>query len=132
MSILIGLHIARALNREPKVTDKVGDRIFPLVERQGVERFPYIMYDTNGGTGATTKDGAVYDVATVGIVVIAKSYAEALTIGNPVRYALDGYCPKYEEFKITKTGNIVYNDEYVEAIDAYSLNISIDFRTIDF
>jgi hypothetical protein len=48
-----------------------------------------------------------------------------------VRYALDGYCPAYDEFKITKTGNIVYNDEYVEAIDAYSLNISIDFRTID-
>lgn len=131
MSILIGLHIARALNREPKVTDKVGDRIFPLVERQGVERFPYIMYDTNGGIGAKTKDGAVYDVATVGIAVIAKSYAEALTIGNAVRYALDGYCPVYDEFKVCSTENIVYNDEYYGDLDAFSLNLSIDFKTVD-
>lgn len=132
MSILIGLHIARALNREPKVTDKVGDRIFPLVERQGVERFPYIMYDTNGGIGETTKDGAVCDVATVGIAVIAKSYAEALTIGNAVRYALDGYCPVYDEFKVCSTGNIVYNDEFYGDLDAFSLNLSIDFKTVDF
>lgn len=132
MSILIGLHIARALNRDPKLAEKVGDRVFPLVERQGVERFPYIMYDTNGGFGITTKDGVSNDVATVGISVIAKSYAEALTIGNMVRYALDGYCPTYEEFKVCSTGNIVYNDEYYGDLDAFSLNLSIDFKTIDF
>lgn len=132
MSILIGLHIARALSRDPKLAEKVGDRVFPLVERQGVERFPYIMYDTNGGFGTTTKDGVSNDVATVGISVIAKSYAEALTIGNMVRYALDGYCPTYEEFKVCSTGNIVYNDEYYGDLDAFSLNLSIDFKTIDF
>lgn len=131
MSILIGLHIARALSRDPKVTDKVGDRIFPLVEKQGVERYPYIMYDTNGSTGTSTKDGVVYDIATVGISVISKTYAEALTIGNAVRYALDGYCPTYEEFKVCGTGNIVYNDEYYGDLDAFSLNLSIDFKTED-
>jgi hypothetical protein len=73
----------------------------------------------------------VDDVATVSIAILAKKYEDAIKIGNAVRYALDGYCPAYDEFKITKTGNIVYNDEYVEAIDAYSLNISVDFRTID-
>lgn len=131
MSILVGLHIARALARDPQLTEKVGDRIFPLVERQGVERFPYIMYDTSGGSGAVTKDGVVHDVATVGISVIAKSYAEALIIGNMVRYALDGYCPTYEEFKVCSTSNIVYNDEYYGDLDAFSLNLSIDFKTLD-
>lgn len=132
MSILIGLHIVRALKRDKKITDKVSDRIFPLIVPQGVDKFPFIAYDMNGGSGERTKDGSVDDAATVQVSVIAKTHAEALQIGNAIRYALDGYCPTYEEFKILRTGNIVYNDEYIEALDAYSVNISIDFRTLDF
>lgn len=132
MSILIGLHIVRALKKENGITDKVGDRIFPLIVPQGVDRFPFIVYDMSGGSGTKTKDGAVDDAASVQVSVIAKTHREALLLGNLVRYALDGYCPTYEELKILQTGNIVYNDEYVEAIDAYSVNISIDLRTIDF
>lgn len=132
MSILIGLHIVRALKKENGITDKVGDRIFPLIVPQGVDRFPFIVYDMSGGSGTKTKDGTVDDAASVQVSVIAKTHREALLLGNLVRYALDGYCPTYEELKILQTGNIVYNDEYVEAIDAYSVNISIDFRTIDF
>ena len=114
------------------VAEKVGDRIFPLVVPQGVERFPFVVYDMQGGSGTTTKDGSVDDAVTVQVNVVAKTHTEALTIGNAVRYVLDGYCPRYKEFEIRKTGNIVYNDEYVEALDAYSVNISIDFRTVDF
>ena len=132
MSILIGLHIVQTLMNNEVVAEKVGDRIFPLVVPQGVERFPFVVYDMQGGSGTTTKDGSVDDVVTVQVNVVAKTHTEALTIGNAVRYALDGYCPRYKEFEIRKTGNIVYNDEYVEALDAYSVNISIDFRTVDF
>ena len=90
MSILIGLHIARALKREKNITDKVGDRIFPLIVPQGVEKYPFIAYDMTGGSGASTKDGNVEDTASVQVSVVAKSHGEALRIGNYVRYALDG------------------------------------------
>lgn len=132
MSILIGLHIVRALESNQVIKEMVGDRIYPLVVPQGVDRYPFIVYDMQGGSGTTTKDGTVDDAVTVQVSVIAKMHTQALNIGNAVRYALDGHCPTYEEFRILKTGNIVYNDEYVEAIDAYSVNISIDFRTIDY
>jgi hypothetical protein len=131
MSVLIGLHIKRTLEKNPDVVKMVSNRIYPIVVPQGVETYPFICYDMTGGSGESTKDGAVDDVATVTIAILAKKYEDAIKIGNAVRYALDGYCPKYDEFRIVKTGNIVYNDEYVEAIDAYSLNISVDFRTID-
>ena len=131
MSVLIGLHIKRALERNPDVVRLVSNRIYPIVVPQGVDTYPFICYDMSGGSGDSTKDGAVDDVATVSISILAKKYEDAIKIGNAVRYSLDGYCPSYDEFKITKAGNIVYNDEYVEAIDAYSLNISIEFRTID-
>ena len=132
MSILIGLHIARALKRKKEITDKVGDRIFPLIVPQGVDRFPFIAYDMNGGSGTTSKDGTLEDTASVQVSVVTTSHVEALLIGNSIRYALDGYTPRYDEFEVRSTGNIVYNDEYVEALDAYSVNISIDFKTIDF
>lgn len=132
MSILIGLHIVRALKKERKVTEMVGDRIFPLIVPQGVDKFPFIVYDMQGGSGTSTKDGSVDDAASVQISVVAKTHTQALFLANSVRYALDGYCPTYDEFRVQKTENIVYNDEYVEAIDAYSVNINIDFRTIDF
>lgn len=132
MSVLIGLHIKRALGRVEAVTGHVGNRIYPLVVPQGVETYPFICYDMNGGKGDTTKDGTVDDAASVNVSVVAKTYEEAIVIGNAVRYALDGYCPRYDEFEVTKTGNIMYNDEYVEAIDAYAVNISVDFKTIDF
>ena len=131
MSVLIGLHIKRTLEKIPDVVKMVSNRIYPIVVPQGVETYPFICYDMTGGSGDSTKDGAVDDVATVTIAILAKKYEDAIKIGNAGRYARDGYCPAYDEFKITKTGNIVYNDEYVEAIDAYSLNISVDFRTID-
>lgn len=132
MSILIGLHIVQTLLNNEVVAEQVGDRVFPLIVPQGVEKYPFIVYDMSGGSGTTTKDGTADDAATVQVSVIAKTHTEALRIGNAVRYALDGYCPRYKEFQVLRTGNIVYNDEYVEALDAYSVNISIDFRTIDF
>lgn len=132
MSILIGLHIVQTLLNNEVVAEHVGDRIYPLVVPQGVDKYPFIVYDMSGGSGTATKDGTVDDAATVQVSVVAKTHTQALKVGNAVRYALDGYCPRYKEFEILRTGNIVYNDEYVEALDAYSVNISIDFRTIDF
>lgn len=131
MSILIGLHIRRALEKEKDVTGFVGNRIFPLVVPQGVETYPFICYDISGGSGDLTKDGNVDDVASVSLAVIAKTYEEAIIIGNAVRYALDGKTAEYNEFIVTESMNVYYNDEYVEAIDAYAVNISIDFKTID-
>lgn len=131
MSILIGLHIRRALEKETDVTGFVGNRIFPLVVPQGVETYPFICYDISGGSGDSTKDGNVDDTASVSLAVIAKTYEEAIVIGNAVRYALDGKTAEYSEFIVTESMNVSYNDEYVEAIDAYAVNISIDFKTID-
>lgn len=131
MSILIGLHIKKVLEQNRIVKERVGNRIYPLVIPQGVETYPFICYDMSGGTGEQTKDGTLDDVATVNVSVIAKTYEEAIVIGNAVRYAFDGGSATYERFEVTECSNVTYNDEYVEAIDAYAMNLSMDFRTID-
>ena len=132
MSVLIGLHIKRVLANVEAVTRMVGNRIYPLVVPQGVDTFPFICYDMNGGMGDSTKDGVVDDVASVNISVIAKSYEEAITIGNAVRYAFEGKRAEYEEFSVTECMNVAYNDEYIDALDCYAVNLSMDFRTEDY
>lgn len=131
MSILIGLHIRRTLEKNSDVTKFVKNRIYPLVVPQGVETYPFICYDVSGASGDETKDGVVDDMATVNIAVIAKTYEEAIVLGNSVRYALDGKSSEYDEFAVTECMNISYNDEYIDALDAYAVNLSIDFRTED-
>lgn len=131
MSILIGLHIKKVLEQNQDVVRRVGNRIYPLVIPQGVEIYPFICYDMSGGTGEQTKDGVLDDVATVNVSVIAKTYEEAIIIGNAVRYALELSEGSYSQFEVTECSNVTYNDEYVEAIDAYAVNLSMDFRTVD-
>ena len=89
MSILIGLHIKKVLEQNRDVVERVGNRIYPLVIPQGVETYPFICYDMSGGTGEQTKDGVLDDVATVNIAVIAKTYEEAIIIGNEVNIDTD-------------------------------------------
>jgi hypothetical protein len=132
MSILIGLHIKRVLEQEEAVTRYVGNRIFPVVAPLGVEAFPFIGYDMTGGTGDSTKDGTTDDVASVRLSVVAKSYEEAILIGNAVRYAFEGKTAVYEEFAVTECENVTYNDEYIDDFGAYALDLNIDFRTEDY
>lgn len=132
MSILIGLHIKRVLEQEEAVTRYVGNRIFPVVAPLGVEAFPFIGYDMTGGTGDSTKDGTTDDVASVRLSVVAKSYEEAIKIGNAVRYAFEGKTAVYEEFAVTECANVTYNDEYIDDFGAYALDLNIDFRTEDY
>lgn len=131
MSILIGLHVKRTLEKDTDVTGFVGDRIFPIVAPQGVSTFPYICYDTNGQSGQRTKDGLANDLASVSMGVMAKSYEDALVIANSVRKAFEGKRTKYNEFSVKCTG-VSYNDEYFSQLDAFAVNLNFDFETTDF
>ena len=132
MSVLIGLHVKRVLAKNAEVVGYVGDRVYPLAVPNGVEQFPFICYDTSGASGERTKDGLVNDVATVALSVIAKKYEDAIKIGNLVRYAFEGRWGQYDEFRVQTCRNITYNDEYIADFDAYAMNLSMDFLTIDY
>lgn len=132
MSVLVGLHIKRALAKVEAVTSLVGNRIYPLVIPQGVDEYPFICYDMNGETGDVTKDGVVNDIASVNVSIIAKTYEEVIIIGNAVRYTFDGGKAQYEEFIVEQVGKIQYNDEYIQELDAYAVNIGLEFKTIDY
>lgn len=131
MSILIGLYVADRLSSDASVTDKVGDRIYPVVATQGVEGFPYIVYSVAGNDDTSTKDGSGEDAVSVQIRVVSKRYSETLLVGNAVRKAFDGNLAKYDAFKVTEVGSMNYSDDYADDLDAFVLNLTIEFKTID-
>ena len=128
MSILIGLHIKNTLERDTEVKRSIGTRVFPLAMAQGVETFPFVCYDTNGQAAQTTKDGPVNDVSSVSMAVISKGYEEALNIANAVRKAFENKRADYPEYMVECMG-VTYNDEYVDALDAFAVNLQLDFKT---
>jgi hypothetical protein len=128
MSILIGLHIKRTLERDAMVKKYIGTRVFPLAMAQGVETFPFVCYDTNGQAAQTTKDGPVNDVSSVSMAVISKGYEEALNIAEAVRKAFENKREDYPEYLVECVG-VTYNDEYVDALDAFAVNLQFDFKT---
>ena len=130
MSILLGLHIKRTLEGNEQVKSFVGNRIFPLAFPQGVETFPFICYDMNGQQGTKTKDGPVNDSTSISLAVVSKNYEESLILANLVRYAFENKGATYAEFEAENVG-VTYNDEYVEAVDAYAVNMMLDFKTKD-
>ena len=130
MSVLLCLHIKRTLENTARVKSFVGNRIFPLAYPQGVDTFPFICYNMNGQQGAKTKDGPVNDTSSVSLEVVSKNYEEALNIANLVRYAFENKGEKYTEFEAENIG-VTYNDEYVEDLDAYRVNMILDFKTKD-
>lgn len=130
MSVLIGLHIKRTLEADVNVTGYIGNRLFPLAMVQGVEAFPFVCYDTNGQKGLTTKDGPVQDASSVSMAIVSKNYEDALVIASHVRKAFEGKRSRYEEFGVECVG-VTYNDEYVENLDAFAVNMIFDFITKD-
>ena len=130
MSVLIGLHIKRTLERDEAVKKLIGSRVFPLAMAQGVETFPFVCYDTNGQAAQTTKDGPVNDASTVSMAVVSKGYEEALNIANAVRTAFENKREDYPEYLVECVG-VSYNDEYVDALDAFAVNLNLDFRTFN-
>lgn len=131
MSILIGLYVADTLANDASVVSKVGDRIYPIVAAQGVDGFPYIVFSSSGGDDTMTKDGSGEESATVQLSVVSKLYSDALLLGQAVKTAFRGHLVSYETFEVTEVGNMTYTEDYLEALDAYVVNLSIEFKTIE-
>ena len=131
MSVLIGLHIVEALQRSEAIQKAVGDRVYPILAPAGVDSFPFFTYEASGTSRTNTKDGRLYDEDSVTVRIVAKKHIEALRLAKEVGKALDGYRPKYESFQVVSVGTITYSDEYAENLDAYIVNVTIEFKTLD-
>ena len=100
----IGKAIYKILNDNIAVASLVGTRIAPNVMKQTSE-FPFIIYDVATDTPEGQKDSvALLDNASIMVSAYSKTYAEASTLANYIRTALDRV-------------NGVYNAVNIQSID---------------
>ena len=100
----IGKAIYKILNDNIAVASLVGTRIAPNVMKQTSE-FPFVIYDVATDTPEGQKDSvALLDTATIMVSAYSKTYAEASTLANYIRTALDRV-------------NGVYNSVNIQSID---------------
>lgn len=120
-SFNIGKVICNILLNDDKVTEKVDNKIYPLIADE-TTTFPFIIYQRSGFTPQNNKDHTDENV-TVDIVVAAETYAESIEIAIKVREALEHKNGTFSDIEIN---DIVIDD----ATEDYEENTFLQHITI--
>lgn len=132
MSLLVGFHIKSALSEDEALVKEVGTRIYPLVIPEGTPEYPFIVYGSAGISPTDTKDGSCEDNVNVSLVVVSKTYSSAIRIANMARYALEGVTAKYNDFEVRDCMLSGSSEDYLQEIDAISVTLNFNIKTIDY
>lgn len=132
MSIRTGLHIIEVLGANKDVTDYVGNKVYPVAIPMSTISYPFVTFETYGTAPESTKDGDLQDNVSCDVAVVSKNYADALEIGNAVRYAIDGKTGQYESFSVTQCEFADWQEDYSLQLDAYVVTMSFEIKTIDY
>jgi hypothetical protein len=132
MSLLIGIHIKEMLLKDEGISEKVGNRVYPLVIPVGAPKYPFIVFRNDGTVPDYTKDGNNEDSVGVSVEVVAKEYGEAVEIGNSIRYALEEKRRRYEQFEVRDCALTGTAEEWLDDIDAYGIILNFEMKTVDF
>lgn len=132
MSLLIGIHIQEVLSGAESVSAKVGERIYPLVVPVGTPSYPFICFENVGISEEDSKDGVVNDVVSVQLMVVSKSYGEAVMLAHDVRYTLEGVTAEYPRFEVKDCRLTSTSEDWIDEADAYVVTLGLSFRTEDF
>ncbi len=130
----IGQVIYNALSSDDDITGYVGANIFPVVAtfRSDAEfnsLMPFIVYQREGMTGRSTKDGVYEDSAQVSIKIVTSNYIQGVELATLVRKLFEDRKIQYENITMcdTQLQNAYeeYNDNYSAYVQTIKLNTKI-------
>jgi len=130
----IGKAIYKILSDNIAVFSLVGRRIAPNVMRQ-TSPFPFIVYDVSSDTPEGQKDSvALLDTATIMVSAYCKTYAEASTLANYIRTALDRVNGLYVGVNIQAINFQGYDDVFDDMSGSdgiYRKSLNFDIRILN-
>lgn len=132
MSLLISKHIISSLQSNKAVTEAVGNRIYPVVIPVGAPGYPFINFTSSLDGPDETKDGSCADNVSTTLIIVSKTYEDAVNTANEVRYTLEGKSARYDKFEVVESSLVSCVEDYMMDIDAFAITISFNFKTIDF
>lgn len=119
---VIEADLVAVLADDAAVAGLVGDRIFPVVVRQETA-LPALTYARLGGERTYVLAGAAHwTTVQIGLTAWATEYAQARTLADAVRQALDGYTgPTGIEIASVQDGA----DEYEATLDVFGCTLTV-------
>jgi hypothetical protein len=130
----IGKAIYKILSDNIAVSKLVGTRIAPNVMAQ-TSAFPFIIYDVSSDTPEGQKDSvALLDTATIMVSAYCKTYAEASTLANYIRTALDRVNGLYVGVDIQSINFQGYDDIFDDMSGSdgiYRKSLNFDIRILN-
>ena len=125
--IQIGKAVYQLLSSDTGVTEKVENRIYPLIADQGTI-YPFIIYKRTGIEPMTSKDRFICsEVTSVDVIIASDRYDEGIEVAELVKDALIGKNGIYSGIKITDIDMISADEDYIE--DTFIQNLTFNIKT---
>lgn len=125
--IQIGKAVYQLLSSDTGVTEKVENRIYPLIADQGTI-YPFIIYKRTGIEPITSKDRFICsEVTSVDVIIASDRYDESIEVAELVKDALIGKNGIYSGIKITDIDMISADEDYIE--DTFIQNLTFNIKT---
>ena len=87
-SLEVGKEIYSILSKNKSLTDKVGNKIYPIIVEKDTN-YPFIVYKRSNVIPDYTKDYHFKDYVIVDIICISNHYVESVEIATLVRESLE-------------------------------------------
>lgn len=127
MGLQVGKIIYDILSSDTSVSERVGNKIFPLVSENGTT-FPFIVYKRIGILPFTTKDKFIHrSEATVDVIIASDKYYDSIEIADLVLSALSG---KKGEYSGQTVKDIIFSDASEDFVDDTFIQ-SLTFKIIN-
>lgn len=118
----VGKAIYNILSSDEEVTNKVENKIYPLIADLGTS-FPFIVYKRTSITPSTSKDRYISsEQVIVDVVIASDTYNDSVEVADIVRKSLQGKGGIYSNIEIVNIEFISANEEYIE--DSFIQNLT--------
>ena len=87
-SLEVGKEIYSILSKNKSLTDKVGNKIYPIIVEKDTN-YPFIVYKRSNVIPDYTKDYHFKDYVIVDIICVSNHYVESVEIASLVRESLE-------------------------------------------
>ncbi len=123
-TIQIGKIITSLLKANTSLVALVGNRIFPLVAKEGTT-FPFVVYRRTSVSPQYCKDGRASETASVDIVVASNTYTSSIEVADLVREALDCKAAVYQErVTVRNIEMVTAQEDYLDETYIQTLNFN--------
>lgn len=122
-SLEVGKEIYSILSKNKSLTDKVGNKIYPIIVEKDTN-YPFIVYKRSNVIPDYTKDYHFKDYVIVDIICVSNHYVESVEIASLVRESLeDKRIGDINSIRLESADEDFIDDAYIQTL---SFNLTIN------